>query len=783
MGNDIMSFKYLSSLNWEELFESLSFVESILRQDPDGIYSRMDIRSKGYYVMCIENLAKVYGESERHIAQTAIALAKEAGKHSASLPHVENKHLRRSHVGYYLMGEGVKILEKKQKNQKKILHKVSQLFIRHQGHIYMGMIIAVTAILVGIAIVYVLRQIHSSQSFYIILVSVLTLIPASEVGTLLANWLVGKIKQPAFFPCLELKEGISDSLRTMVVVPALLSDENRVDELLKNIENHYLANKEANLYFALIGGFKDSRTASSLVDNPILIKAQEGIDELNCRYDVSGINIFYFFHRKNIFNEADQNWTGWERKRGAIMEFNELLLGDKDTSFIYHDNNQLTHAHIKYIITLDADTLLPIGMAKKMIGTMAHPYNLPVIDSKRKIVIEGYGLMQPRISFDMDSSNKSLFSKIYTGQEGMDPYANAISDVYQDLFDEGIFTGKGIYDLKVFSEVLKNVVPENVVLSHDLLEGSYVRAALVSDLELVDSYPTKYNAYTARLHRWIRGDWQLIPWLSRTIYNKKKELISNPLSYISIWKITDNLRRSLVAPSLILLIVLALTFLPGNAYFWLGCVVIVITLPLLISIMEQIASNGFKLRSSKHHISGFFGLKASFFQLLLTTVFLSYQATMIMNAIMVTLFRVLITKKKLLEWVTAADEEKGQSNSLMSYIISMSFSALLGILIAGLTYLFKPENTFISMIFVVIWGIAPFVAYYISKGKDVPTEVLNFSELNELREVARKTWRYFEEFANKKNNYLAPDNYQEEPYRGLAFRTSPTNIGLGLMAT
>jgi cellobiose phosphorylase len=569
----------------------------------------------------------------------------------------------------------------------------------------------------------------------------------------------------------------------MVVVPTLLSDENRVAELLKNLEDHYLANKEENLYFALIGGFKDSRTESSLVDNPILLKAQEGLDELNRRYAVDGIDIFYFFHRKNIFNEADRNWTGWERKRGALMEFNDLLLGAKDTSFIYHKNHQLTLAHIKYIITLDSDTVLPLGMAKKMIGTMAHPHNLPVIDPKRKVVIEGHGLMQPRISFDMDSSNKSLFSRIYTGQEGMDPYANAISDVYQDLFGEGIFTGKGIYDLKVFRDVLQNVVPENAVLSHDLLEGSYVRAALVSDLELVDSYPTKYNAYMARLHRWIRGDWQLIPWLSRTIYNKKKELISNPLSYISMWKITDNLRRSLLAPSLILLIVSAISFLPGKASFWLGCVALVITLPLLISTVEQMARNGFKLRSSKHHISGFFGFKASFFQLLLTTVFLSYQAIMVMNAIMVTLVRVLITKKKMLEWVTSADEEKGQSNSLMSYVFAMRFSSLLGIPLVVLAFLFKPENTLISMIFAVIWGIAPFVAYYISKGKDVPKEVLTINELKELRQVARKTWRYFEEFANKKNNYLAPDNYQEEPYRGLAFRTSPTNIGLGLMAT
>lgn len=783
MGNDIMSFKYVAGLNWAELFEALSYVEKILRQDPDGVYSSMDSQSKGYYLMQIEKLAKGYGVSERHIAQVAIDLAKEAEEVKDRLPHAGNEHLRRSHVGFYLIGEGVKKLERTQNNKEKLWRQVFHRLTKHQGRIYIGMIIFITTLLVGVAINYCLKQVNSYKWVYGILTGLILLIPASEIGISLVNWSVGKIKQPAFFPHLELKEGIPDELSTMVVVPTLLSDENRVSELLQNLENHYLANKEKNLYFALIGGFKDSSCASTIEENPILKKAQEGMDELNRRYAIGGTDIFYFFHRKNTFNEIDQSWTGWERKRGALMEFNDLLLGATNTSFIYHDSHHLAHAQIKYIITLDADTQLPLGMAKKMIGTMAHPYNLPVIDQKRKVVVEGHGLMQPKISFDMDSSNKSVFSRIYTGQEGMDPYASAISDVYQDLFGEGIFTGKGIYDLRVFRDILKDVVPENAVLSHDLLEGSYVRAALVSDLELVDSYPTKYNAYMARLYRWIRGDWQLIPWLSRTVYNKRKNIIANPLSHISIWKIADNLRRSLVAPALMLLIVLAITFLPGNVYFWLGAAALVILLPLFINVLEQIASNGLRLRSSRSHIPGFFGFKASLFQLLLTSIFLSYQATMIMNAIVVTLVRVLITKKNMLEWITSDDAEKMQSSSLKSYLSSMGLSALLGIPLVGFAYLFRPENFNASLVFLVIWGMAPFIAYYISKGKEKNVEVLTEEELQDLSHIARKTWRYFEEFSNKKNNYLAPDNYQEEPYRGIAYRTSPTNIGLGLLAT
>lgn len=782
MGNDIVSVKYVAGLNWTDLFEALSYVERILRTDPYDVYSGMSSHSRGHYLMTIEKYAKHYGVSERHIAQVAIDLATSVAKSNGETTSTGNDLLRRSHVGYYLMGEGKKELERTQRAQESTVRKFYQHLIKIQGQIYIGSIILLTCGLMGAAIYYGTGEANSLKWIYGMVIALMMFIPASEVGISLVNWLVGKIKQPAFFPYLELKDGIPRELSTMVVVPTLLSDVNRVTELMGNLENHYLANRESHLYFALIGGFKDSNCASILIENPILIKAREGIALLNAKYALGQQDIFYFFHRQNVFNESDQNWTGWERKRGALMEFNDLLLGSDQTSFIVHEKFQLEHAEIKYIITLDADTQLPLGMAKKMVGTMAHPYNLPVIDPVRKVVIEGHGLMQPKIIFDMESSNKSIFSRIYTGQEGIDPYANAISDVYQDLFGEGIFTGKGIYDLKVFSEILKDVVPENAVLSHDLLEGSYVRAALVSDLELVDSYPTKYNAYMARLYRWVRGDWQLIPWLKTTVYNKNRDIIANPLSYVSIWKIADNLRRSLLSPSLVILIVLGTTFLPGSGLYWLSCAGLVILLPLMMNIIEHFARNGLKLRSSKSHIVGYFGLKASLFQLLLTSIFLAYQATLIAHAITVTLIRVLITKKNMLEWVTSDDAEKMQSNSLKSYWSEMGPSSFMGLVMVVLSLVFKPENLMMSLPFVFIWGGAPFIAYSISKGRDVMPEVLSMNELKELRQIARKTWRYFEEFANKKNNFLVPDNYQEEPYRGIAFRTSPTNIGLGLLA-
>ncbi len=783
MGNAIVSLKYVSSLNWVNLFESASYVERILKQDPHGTYTSMDIYSRNYYRGQIEKLAKNYGVSELHIAREAIALAQKAYSETSGEFADESLICRRCHVGYYLVDKGIKDLENSQKGNKKAPAKLTNWLKDRQGMLYILSIGALTLLISAVPMGYV-RGFSGWKGFAAaMLVGAAVIIPSSEMAIAILNWVVCRIKRPAVFPRLELKDGIPSELSTMVVIPALLTDEKRVQELLENMENHYLANREDNLSFALIGAFKDSEEPNTDNGHHVLVEAFEGVKALNVKYAPEGTDRFYFYHRLSQYNEVDNNWTGWERKRGALMEFNEMLLGSLDTSITFYSNAVLPAPTIKYIITLDADTVLPLGMAKRMVGTMAHPLNTPIIDPVRGIVVDGHGLMQPRISFDIDSSNRSVFSRIFTGQEGIDPYASAISDVYQDLFGEGIFTGKGIYDLRIFQQVLKNAVPENAILSHDLLEGSYVRAALVTDLELVDSYPSKYNSYIARLHRWIRGDWQLIPWLGRKITDKNGNRIKNPLTFISMWKIMDNLRRSLVAPAIIVVIFMGFSLLPGSSYFWTGFGVAALLLPLAINIIGRVSSGGLKPERVKRHIPGFFGLKASLFQFLLTLVFLPYHALIVLEAVSVTLIRVLITKKNMLEWVTSADAEKGQSNSLKSYITSMGVSSLEGIAVAALALLFKPEDVVLSLIFLVMWGLAPYIAWMISRDYESGTVTLKSADLMDLRRIARKTWRYFEEFSNQKNNYLVPDNYQEDPPRGIAFRTSPTNIGLGLLAS
>ena len=774
IGNSVESIKYISTHNWTNLFENVSYVEQILLKDPNQVYERMDANSRNYYRIEIERFAKRFSVSELHIAKEVVALA----NHYNEIQDDSYLKIKQSHVGYFIIGEGKKELIDRQKNNDLKQKFLSYLLTNQPGTFYIGFILICTIVLMSIA--FIDAYLSNSFTFLnLILILMSILLPSSEIAITFVNWIVVKIKRPNVFVRLDLTKEIPEELSTIVIVPVILSNEKRVTEILENLENHYISNSEKNLYFALIGAYKDSNEESLIDDKLILNVTAEGIKSLNNKYSNDGKDIFYYYHRDRQFNEIDENWIGWERKRGALMEFNEILLGRDGTSFSYFSNNDLPSKSIKYVITLDADTILPMGMAKRMIGTMAHPLNLPII-SENNMVVEGYGLMQPRISFDSESSNKSLFSRIFTGQEGIDPYASAISDVYQDLFDEGIFTGKGIYDLKVFQQVLSGRIPVNSVLSHDLLEGSYVRAALVSDMELIDAYPSKYNAYIGRMYRWIRGDWQLLPWLGKHTYNRDNEKSRNPLSLLSNWKIFDNLRRSLVSTSILFLLLIGFSILPGNPWFYAFFALLTIALPFILAFIDRSIASGIFPDQIKRHISGYYGLKALFFQLILRITFISHQSNVSLKAIGITLFRVLFTKKNMLEWVTSADAEKNQNNSLGSYYKSMSLSALNGLVLFIISYVFKPDILPFSTIVLLIWLCAPLVAYYISLDKHTEVYKIPLNDLNELRKTARKTWRYFEEFSNVKSNYLIPDNYQEDPPRGIAHRTSPTDIGLGL---
>jgi hypothetical protein len=473
---------------------------------------------------------------------------------------------------------------------------------------------------------------------------------------------------------------------------------------------------------------------------------------------------------------------GWERKRGAIVEFNRLLRGSSDTDFHVVTGELSSLPPIKYIITLDADTSLPMGAAKRLIGTMAHPLNRAVVDESSGVVTEGHGLLQPRISIGIPGANRSLFTRIFAGQGGIDPYTTAVSDIYQDIFDEGIFTGKGIFEIDVFRSVLENRIPENAILSHDLLEGCLLRAGLVSDIELVDGYPARYNSFSARQHRWVRGDWQLLPWLGRSVRNSEGKKVANRLSGLSKWKIVDNLRRSLLYPSLLLLYLAGIGLLPGEDPVWMGIVILTAALPLVTGLLNSAMSGSLRFGGGRTNSTAITGVKAALYQSLLLFMFIPYQAYLMLDAILRTILRVYITRRNLLEWVTAADVEASTSNSRANYFRKMWLCFPASILTVFLSLTSTRNSLPVALPAAVLWALAPFAAYFVSRPYTKKQHRLAEEDMALLRRTARKTWSFFEDFADAGENSLPPDNFQQDPPKGAAHRTSPTNIGLLLIS-
>lgn len=755
IGNCITSLKNISNLNWENIFESLCVVELILKRDPLNVYENMDSETKNYYRYHVEKLAKELKTKETAVAKVALELAVAS--------HGNGNKKKESHVGYYIIDKGrEKIFANF--NQK---HNRTSIYLKSEKP-YTTLIILLTIIILFIFTRYAF--VNSRNIKVAVLVGLVILNPVLSISTLVINKILLSIIQPSILPKLDLSEGIPDDSKTFVVIPTLLANEKRVEELALQLEIHYLSNKEKNLYFALIGDFKDGDSEYTEIDEKITNKGLKAIRVLNEKYSTDE-ELFFFLHRHRTYSPSEKKWMGWERKRGALIEFNNFLLGEKETNFstISSDINHLI-GKIKYIITLDADTKLPLETGRELIGTISHPLNEAIVDEKLGIVTEGYGIIQPRIVVDIESSNKSLFSRIYAGQGGIDPYTTAVSDIYQDLFGEGIFTGKGIYNLQVFQRCLINSIPDNTVLSHDLLEGSYTRTGLATDIELVDGYPEKYISYMMRLHRWVRGDWQLIRWL--------KLGKDNPISPLSKWKIFDNLRRSAVSIWVLIVIILGMTIFPGNKYIWIALAVTVILTPSILTFFEYLligTSVKTRFKSNGNLIQG---EKASLYQGLLTLVFLPYEGYLMEDAICRTLYRVYYSKTNLLEWTTAFDMEKRLKNDLNSYFIKMKSGPLIGGLLILIVFLVAPQNILVALFFGIMWLISPLIAYIISKN-DIEKQKI---DVEHIHRIGRKTWDYYENITNEENNYLPPDNFQEYPYNGLANRTSPTNIGFLLLS-
>ncbi len=774
VGDIITSMRLLSTLDWRDFFESVSLVDPRLGQDPAQVYLKMEFATRDRYRHVIERISKQTGATELDIATKAVRLAARAIK---DIPDSGP----RSHVGYYLVDAGLSELERAFAYKPSLDEKWRRWLLRNATPVYLGALTLLTLI----ALTFLLFVMHREGGGWLALViaGILGLVPASDLVLAIVNWDLTHYLEPRLLPRMETRNGIPDGAHTMVVVPTIFFSEDQIQGLLDKLEVHFLANQDLHLHFALLGDFPDADAEEIPDDGKLLELALSGIEKLNKRYQKDHARTFHLFHRRRTHNPSEGKWMGWERKRGKLHEFNRLLRGSTDTSFIAVTADPSLLKKVRYVITLDSDTTLPRDAARKLVGTALHPLNRPRIDQRVNRVTYGYGILQPRVSISLESASQSRFARIFSGMSGVDPYTTAVSDVYQDLVGEGNYTGKGLYDVDAFEATLAGRVPDNYLLSHDLFESLFARAALITDVEIFDDYPAQYDTYAKRLHRWTRGDWQILGWLFPYVVDSRGRRTRNDLPLISRWKILDNLRRSLVAPSTFLWLLAASTIFPGSLMLWGLLVIATIAFPVYLHLTTSLLVHPRGSLWASHFWTLWKDLKTNTVQTALSVILLAHQAYLMTDAITRTIYRKLISRRKLLEWVTAAQTEHEACANLPVFLRLMWAAPFFAIVAAVLSMFFKPQFQPEVWFFVTLWAASPLVAYWISLPPRVETQVLTAEEVNFIRLVARRTWRFFETFVGPDDNWLPPDNFQEDPVPVVAHRTSPTNVALLLLST
>jgi cyclic beta-1,2-glucan synthetase len=766
VGNIITSMRLLSTLDWREFFEKVSLIDPVLEKDPAGAYSQMEFASRDRYRHIIERISKRTKTRELEIAKAVVDLAAKGDKGP------------QTHIGYYLVDEGLHRLETIFKYQPRTTERIRRFFLRNATASYLGTLVFLTGLVLLLIVSIMARQ--STSPWLLVLTGVLALIPASEIAVTVLNWDVTHFFPPRLLSRMNTVSGIPEDAQTFVVVPTIFLNDAQVEHLVERLEVHYLANEDPNIYFAILGDFPDSQTEETKLDSSLLATAQSGIDDLNRRH---GGNRFYLFHRKRLWNESENCWMGWERKRGKLEEFNRLLRGGSDTTFIVRTTDDELLRKTRYVLTLDSDTQLPRDVVRKLVGAAIHPLNQAHIDPNVKRVTYGYGILQPRVSISLESGARSRFVKIFSGNTGIDPYTTAVSDVYQDLFGEGSFTGKGLYDVDAFQTALEKRVPENTLLSHDLFESLFARAALTTEIELLDDYPSSYQAYAKRQHRWTRGDWQIFGWLFPNIPAADGQKIKNPLPLIARWKIVDNLRRSLVGPSFFLWILASCVLFPGSALAWSLVVLLPIAFPVYLHVATGLLIHPRGIPWTSHFWSIWGDFRTNTAQVALSLILLPHQAFLMCDAIIRTLYRQLFSKKNLLQWVSAAETERTSRNDVASFFSYMLPAELCTLVALVLTLVVRPRAGVVIGVPALFWILSPLLAYLLSKPIPPLRKLLYGKDIDFARSIARRTWRFFETFVTAEDNWLPPDNYQEDPLPVVAHRTSPTNIGLLLLAT
>ena len=761
MGNSITSIKNIQRINMTEIFESINQVDDILKQDPANVYDKMDYRTKIYYRNKIQEIYKKTKISEIYIAQKCLELASEN----------EGK---KAHIGYYLIDKGYYELLGLLQNKK-----VKEIPNDKKIGMYIVCKIAIFLILSILAGVYIYAQ---TQNIWITLITILLIyLPIEMILKQILQYVLSKTVKPKLIPKLDFQNGIPEDDSTFVVIPTIISKPEKLEEMMKKLEVYYIANKSDNLYFALLADVTASSKEEEEFDEEIAKKGIELAEKLNKKYPDNKFPKFHFIYRKRKWNDKEECYLGWERKRGLLTQFNEFILnGDHKDDFRVNTMDLNKMPHIKYVITLDADTELVLNTGIELVGSMAHVLNKPEINNG--IVTSGHGIIGPRIGIGLEAAHRDKFTQIYSVSPGTDSYTNAISDVYQDNFEEGIYTGKGIYDLEVFERVLKEEIPENTVLSHDLLEGSYLRCGLVSDIMIMDGFPTSYLSFKTRLSRWARGDWQIARWLRRKIKDKNGIEKKNPLNLVSKYKILNNLVKSsfeIIVLIFILFILIINSHLNIKIWPLMTIAILSIIIPSVIEIVNRIIYKKDGETYQKTFNKEITGIKASIIRGILEIGILPDKAYTMFSSIIKTIYRMCFSKKHLLEWTTAEEAERNSKEDLSSYYKSMLANLVIGVVL--LIFLYKnPLVIALSILFIITPGVMGVIS---KKQKKVfPIEVLNNQEKEYVKEIGQKTWVFFKENINEKTNYLPPDNYQEDRKEQIVYRTSSTNIGLGLLA-
>ncbi len=773
VSHSIASLRFLSAMDWKEFVETLSLVEGTLRSDPAGVYSKMDFSTRDRYRHSVEMLSRHSNLSETEVAEQTVRLAAEGARE-------KGREDRRAHVGFYLIDKGQSILWRRTGVRWPWRTVIERGIRRFPLVFYLGGIVFLSLL----PTLGFMQQVLTLevQDWKLVLFTLVFLLCFSQLAVSLMNWLSMLMVKPAMIPRLDFSSGIASDCRTMVVVPTMLTNMEGVDHLIETLEIHHLANRDQHIHFALITDFRDAAKESLPGDQGLLGRARAGIEMLNHKYFSERQDHFFLFHRPRLWNAGEGLWMGYERKRGKLTEFNAFLRGGCRNCFSEIVGVTAILPLIKYVITLDTDTQLPRDAARQLVGTMAHPLNRPEFDAVRGIVVEGYGIMQPRVGVSLPGARRSWFARIFAGDAGIDPYTREVSDVYQDVFREGSFIGKGIYDVDAFQRAVNGRFPENTVLSHDLLEACHARSALVSDVELYEEYPSRYNVDIDRRYRWIRGDWQITQWLLPRVPGSDSRRIANPLSGLSQWKIFDNLRRSLVPVALMFLMLGTCLLFPELGGFGLLLVVSIITLPGLLATLVNVIRKPADLPWAMHLRVVVRSGGRQLGQTVLTLAFLPYDAFISLDAIARTLLRLLVTHKRLLEWKTSGDSERTTCANLAGFYGTMWFTPVVS-LAAGLSIaIMQPDQLVPAIPILCLWLAAPWIAWWISLPIESLEPDLTAGQLKFLGQTARKTWHFFETFVTAQENWLPPDNFQEVPVPTIASRTSPTNMGLALLA-